>query len=198
MSEPIAEFWRCFLEHREEFASARSIKDPVCDVILDALKRVNPKLWFEFCTNPGVNEFIVSAEGKRTLFPLVEEIVARAPEMKEWKIFALKPRLGFPLSTNWEGREVQLAEVIVRPVFHQETRELALQLFVDGVTDANKGRIHNALLRALDHGLGERRFAEEVIATWVYPLSKLPEEGLSFPLVELEAYLDDLENERSS
>jgi hypothetical protein len=198
VSDSINEFWRCFLDHRAEFAKAGSIDDPVCDVILDALQRVNPGLWFEFCTNPGVHEFIVSAEGKRALFPLVEEIVAKAPEMEEWKIFALKPKLGFPVWNIWEGHEVAIADVVFLPVFHQETRELGLQLFVDGLNEDNKDDAHNALLRAIDHGLGERRFADEVRATWVHPLSELPEGRLAVPLVELEAYLDGLESDRSS
>ena len=192
MSDPIDNFWRRFLDHEAEFAGAGSIEDPVCDLILDALQRVNPGLWFEFCINPGVNEFIVSAEGKRELFSLVEEIVAKAPVMEAWKIFALKPKLGFPVWNIWEGHEVTIADVVFLPVFHRETRELGLQLFVDGLNEDNKDDAHNALLRAIDHGLGERRFAEEVSATWVYPLSELPDDRRPIPLVELESYLDGL------
>jgi hypothetical protein len=198
VSDPIDDFWRCFLENRAEFAAAQGIDDPVCDVILDALQRVNPGLWFEFCTTPGTHEFIISAEGKRALFPLVEDVVARAPAMEEWKIFALKPKLGFPVWNIWEGHEVTIADVVFLPVFHRESGKLGLQLFVDGLNEDNEDDAHNALLRAIDHGLGERRFAEQVNSTWVHPLSELPEGRQALPLVELESYLDGLARDTSS
>src|SRR5687768_3742172 len=102
MSDPIEEFWQCFLDRRRELEQMASAQDPTYDVVLDALQKVNEGLYFEFCSVPGKNEMIITADGDVDLFPLAENIVARAPKAGDWNIMALKPKLGFPVTTGWE------------------------------------------------------------------------------------------------
>ena len=187
MKEVITEFWRCFAEHRLELKRIESADDPAYDVVLQALQQIDDGLYFEFCSTPGTNELIVTAEGKKELFPLVEEIVREAPHIDDWQVFALKPKRGFPVTTRWEQTKLLIGDVVVLPVF-RETGEMALRLYIPGLSEKNQEDIHNALLRVLDSGLGERRFAECIEATWVYPLSDAPSQA--FPLSDLDDYLD--------
>lgn len=186
MKEAIERFWHCFLDRKSEVENMASADDPAYDEILAVLQEIDPGLFFQFSTAPGQNELVITAEGEMSLFPLVEEVVSLAPAVEGWTILSLKPKLGFPLWTTWEGTRVTIGAVRVLPVFKQ-SGEMGLRLYVPDLTDANEDHIHNALLRALDAGLGERQFAEKVSATWVYPAAEAPDQA--FPLVELDDYL---------
>lgn len=187
MNEAIAEFWRDFQNHKADLERLETADDPVCDEVLASLQEIDSNLYFEFCSSLGTNEFIVTAEGDKTLFDLVEEIVSEAPDIPGWELYALKPKRGFPVTTRWDQTVVTIGEVRVLPVF-RETGEMGLKLYVPNLTDTNGDDIHNALLRALDVGLGEIKFAENVEATWVYPIEEAPEDA--FTLTELDSYFD--------
>lgn len=187
MNESIERFWCTFAVHRADLERIESAESPAYDNLLESLQRIDEGLYLEFCTTPGANELIISAEGDADLFPLVDEVVRQAPAMDDWAVFALKPKIGFPAATRWEGTNVTIGDVLVLPVF-RNTGEMGLRLYVHGLTEANKTDIHNALLRALDHGLGERRFAECVESTWVYSAEDAPSQAFRLP--ELDAYLE--------
>lgn len=187
MSEVISEFWRSFLDHKSDLGRLESDDDPVYDTILASLQKIDPGLYFAFCTEPGANEFIVTAEGKEELFPLVEEIVREAPRVEDWQVFALKPKLGFPETTRCQDVEVAIEAVRVLPVSDPD-EGLELRLYVPGLSEKNSDAIHSALLQALDSGLGERRFAERVKATAIFVVEEAPVEA--FPLPELDQYFN--------
>ena len=192
MKEAIAAFWRDFQVQKSNLETLETANDPAYDQVLASLQRLDPHLYFEFCSTPGINEFIITAEGKKRLFPLVEEIVGIAPDIPDWKIVALKPKRGFPVTARWEQTEIEINEVLVAPVF-RENGEMGLKLYAPNLTKSNKGDIHNALLRALDSGLGEKRFAESIAATWVYPVADAPRHA--FQLVQLDTYIGRRNNE---
>ena len=114
--ETIAEFWRVFQEHEGELAAVSSADHPVYDRILDQLQQINPKLYFEFSSNTGELELIITADGNRSLFELVESIVAAAPKIPGWSVHALKPKLGFPITTRWEGITITIADTVFEPL----------------------------------------------------------------------------------
>ena len=126
MKEVISEFWRCFADHRQELERIESADDPSYDAVLQALQQIDHGLYFEFCSTPGSNEFIVTAEGEKELFPLVEAIVQQAPCIDDWQIFALKPKRGFPVTARWEQTKVMIGDVVVLPEF-RETGEMGFE-----------------------------------------------------------------------
>jgi hypothetical protein len=187
MSDVIPEFWRSFLDHKAELENLESADDPTYDTLLASLQKIDQGLFFAFCTEPGANEFIVSADGNEELFSLVEDIVRQAPEVDGWQIIALKPQLGFPETTRWEDVEIVIGDVLVLPVFNP-AGEMGLRLYAPGFSEADSTSIHNAILQALDSGLGERQFAQLVKGTWVHPIEEAP--AGAFPLPDLSDYLE--------
>ena len=185
----IAEFWKAFQKHAPALASADSASDPTYEFLLAQLKQIHSGLFFEFCAKSESCELIVSADGDRSLFGIVESIVAKAPVVPGWSILALKPKLGFPRTTTWNGFVVRIADVLFEPLTRQGSNDLGLRLFVPGLTSESVDDAHNALLRALDHALGEREFAETIQHTEVHPLPSGAALHGHLPLTELERYL---------
>jgi hypothetical protein len=158
------------------------------------LQKIHPELYFEFSLSPGTNELIITADGNAALFPIVQEIVQAAPEIEGWQVFALKPKLGFPETTRWEAVTIRIADVRFQPI-HDDNGDLELLLYVPHLETGRENDAHNALLRAMDHGVGERRFAENVQYTAVRSLDTLDENEQSFPLTYLDEYLSERQPE---
>jgi hypothetical protein len=120
----------------------------------------------------------------------VESIVAAAPEIAGWSILALKPKLGFPVTATWEGITITIADIVFDPLVRDDTDDLGIRMFVPGITAESTEDAHNALLRALDHALGEKGFSESVQYTEVVPLPPDASADDYLPLTELENWFN--------
>lgn len=49
----------------------------------------------------GVNEFVVTAAGKKELFPVVDEMISLAPKLDAWEFTALKSASGLGFHTQY-------------------------------------------------------------------------------------------------
>lgn len=186
-SQAIADFWRLFEERCGALAQISTADDPVYDELLDQLQQIDAGLFFEFSTEPGNCEFIITAEGDRSLFSVVDSVILAAPQTSGWGFFALKPKLGFPESVEWEGCKINIADVQFDPLSEDGSAELGLRLLVPGLSDQEAESVHSGLLRAIDHGLGERAFAEAIQYTEVAALDGPADEYI--PLVDLESFI---------
>jgi hypothetical protein len=197
LEKPIANFWEAFRAHAAALAVAESADNPVYDDLLEELQKVDPGLYLEFCAAPGACELIVTADGERSLFPIAREVVAAAPKVEGWTIRALKPRLGFPETATWENLTLAVDDIVFDPLEREGSPELGLRVFVPGIGEAEVGTAHNAILRAMDHGLGEERLARTVEFVEVRPLTADVEPRDLIPLSDLEAFIDFRERRRN-
>lgn len=185
-SKGISEFWSSFQKNSEALSRIETADDPVYDELLEKLQQIDAGLFFEFSVQPEQCELLITAEGDQNLFACVDDIVAAAPKVRGWKIFALKPKLGFPKTVEWEGFEIAIADVVFDPLANAEG-DLGLRILVPGLNEEDIDNAHNALLRAIDHGLGEREFAESIQHTEVAALEGPASEYI--PLSDLERYV---------
>jgi len=100
-------------------------------------------------------EFEVSAGGLRALIPVVEELVAAAPQMAAWEVFAFKqPIEGFCLTTSDDDEGIDASNVMVAA---SETQGGVYDVDVYLPTPA--GTLQNTINElgfiVLDHALGE-------------------------------------------
>lgn len=187
--QSIAGFWRMFRKHASDLASADGPHDQVYDRLLAKLQEIAPGLYLEFSAEPRECELIITADGDRSLFPLVHTIVSEAPYIPGWKIIALKPKLGFPVTSQWEDVTIRIADVVFDPLERKGSNDLGLRIYVPGLRPEYAQDAHNAILRAVDHGLGERGFAEAVQYTEVLSLPAGASKDDFIPLVKLEQYI---------
>lgn len=187
-SNSITKFWQLFARRHAALAQIDSADDPVYDELLEQLQQIDEGLFFEFSAEPGDCELIITAEGNSDLFDLVDSIVDAAPPTDGWTFIALKPKLGFPETVQWDGYVINIAEVRFESLCDPETGEFGVRLLVPGLSEEHTEDAHNALLRALDHALGERAFAETIQFTDVAPLETAT--GKSIALTDLEQFIE--------
>jgi hypothetical protein len=186
----VAAFWELFRRNAAGLARAASAESAAYQVLLDGLQRIDPGLFLEFAIAPGASELIVTADGERSLFPLARAVAGAAPRVDGWTVRALKPKLGFPATVRWEGVRLRIAEIVFDPLQREGSRALGLRILVPGLEERDIDDAHNAILRAIDHGLGEEKHAEAIAHTEIRPLPTDVAAGDYIPLQELEMYLD--------
>lgn len=185
----ISEFWNLFCKHESRLISSGIVNNQIFNTILKKLQEISPGIFIEFASEPINKELTITAEGDRSLFPLVDSVVSQAPELPGWTIFALRQKNGFPVTVAWEDYVVSIADIVFTPLERSSSRDLGLRIFVRGLDKNDTRKCHNAILRAIDYGLGERKFAESVLVTQVV---QLPEGGnfrKYMPLVDLEEFV---------
>ena len=190
----IQDFWTLFSLRADALARIGSAEDPVYDEVLAKLQEINDGLFFEFSTRGSASEIIITAEGEKALFGLVDDIVAAAPRVRGWSYVALKPKVGLARSITWEGHTIDCAEVVFEPLEDEKTGEFGIRLLVPDLSDDRSESAHNGLLRVLDHALGERRFADEIRFTEVAALDEDAEDYI--PLADLDRFIDWRKDQR--
>lgn len=148
-----AAFWSWFTSHSAEIATIERGDEPIADALHEELKKVRSELTFELGPRMVPRELIVSADGLREAFPAVASLVAAAPAMSGWKAIAFRQRKpGFVL--EYDG--VKLSADDVRMTTSPEpSGKTAVELYVAGLTPANKKKMEGACLLLLDATLGE-------------------------------------------
>ncbi|MBO0723889.1 MAG: hypothetical protein J2P41_23895 [Blastocatellia bacterium] len=186
----IALFWSLFRLHADSLAAYKLADNPIYCILLDQLHRIHPELYLEYCSEPGAYQLIITAEGNRSLFPLARAVVSVAPVIDGWTIHALKPQIGCPETAHWDDLTLRLADIVFEPLERDGSNDLGLRIFVPGIEEKDIGTAHNVLLRALDHILGEEKFAEAVQHTEVLRLTANITRKDYISLSDLAAFID--------
>lgn len=184
-------FWSWFSSNIKTLESFQPGNDTILDAILENLHKYNSKLYFEISTNEEVNELVITAEGDSSQFDSVRKLVAGAPALKNWKITAFKPPMGFGFTNRYEGVDYDPGKLWFLPLVSEDDPKL-LGLRV-GIFDYDP-KVHEHATQAiwilLDTGLGELRAAEEVHHVEAVLLPKSPENEGYIELNEINEYID--------
>jgi hypothetical protein len=186
----IEEFWAWFSTHKLEF-SRLALDEPFWDIALEQIKKVDKHLWFELSRDSHpAREFIVTAEGHVSSFPIAEKMVRLAPNIEGWAFIALKPPQGFQFTTTYEGTRFDPREMWFLPLESKShPRDLCVRIAVPGLDCMDKTTAHSAVLVILDTGLGERSAALDLQHTEVTELPTDPESLGYIELPELADYV---------
>ncbi len=147
-------FWKWFVEHSEELFNFEADQERIFDQLSIQLKKVHEDLTFEFGPiQADKREFIVSADGIRAAFPIVQKLVAIAPKIDRWSIIPFRPPKGLMNS-------IQFGDYILTPKdvwFKHETDadRIGLFMYVKNFCDDNEMQAKQAVFIMLDNALGE-------------------------------------------
>ncbi len=83
--DAIQQFWRTFLVHKDLLAVPDNDKEDQMMVVLDSLKRVDPRLYLHVGYRDEGPDLLLSAEGHLDLSPAIAGCIAQAPTCANWR-----------------------------------------------------------------------------------------------------------------
>lgn len=172
MNSIILDFWSWFHQNASNLLTVESADDPLFRLANARLREIDPRLGLLFSEVSESREVIITANGEREAFGIVEQIVRSAPtEMRCWRITAFKPSMGFPKRTQYGRVDVRPADLWVIPLKKKNDPSFfGLQVGIPNYEPELRGEYRNCLYEVLEIALGERRFSERVDYVDVSPL----------------------------
>lgn len=159
----VPEFWSWFLSEQHSFFTVIQKKDGqlihnrFLDKIVPRLHALNPRFYCETgMTDDTTAELVVSAEGDIPTFVFVEELIAAAPTLPNWKFTALKPSTGIRMSIKLNGTPFD--SDTIRFFYDEEPGypdEINLTIIHEDFSEDNKNTITQGCLLYMDALLGE-------------------------------------------
>lgn len=165
----IQALWNWFEENATRLHDPDAITEAVLDELREKLAAIHPGLVYEFSGEHGrANEFIISADGEKELFPTVIEVVKAAPTLPDWKVSAFRQPGSIDAVIEINGSRLGPEDIWFEATIDGEHMDLSL--FVAGVTPSNRDDLAGALMILLDNALGEYAAVTAVRSVNVKPL----------------------------
>ncbi|MBP6825929.1 MAG: hypothetical protein KA165_05120 [Saprospiraceae bacterium] len=198
--DPIQKFWNWFQANEKSLRDFQKDPDSALTQVLENLVKIREGLAVEFdLSQNGVIITTISADGDIVLFPVVQEVVARAPEIQGWAFVAFRQRIPEDrlkeISVKTEDCELNPVKMKFFPMIEGDSLDVIV--YVNGVTEENYDQVAYAGLLLIDNILGEYDCVTKVRQ---YDFQTMPEEqeeleGL-LPLPELAKYVDNFHRKK--
>lgn len=165
----IADFWDWFQQNQEGFYTALKNGDQLeknfFDHLSEKLKQLNNACFFlAGMVNDNTADLIFTADGVLKNMPFVEELVAAAPSIPNWKFTALKPEMNIDnLGIDMQGYKFNKDSLhFFATQTEQYPDEIDITIVYDNWDENNKETITNGVYIFLDNYLGELEFATQI------------------------------------
>lgn len=184
------DFWTWFLKNQTAIESFKGSDDIILDQLLEQLHQYNEHLFFELSTNFEEKELVITAEGDSEQFDSVRNLIAKAPNVKNWKFTAFRPPLGFDFKTEYDGVEYDPQQLWFLPL-DNKANPSAIGIRIGIPNFDEKVHIHSkaAAWIVLDTGLGELAAAQDIQYMDTGALPADPEQAGYIELSELPQYI---------
>jgi hypothetical protein len=146
-------FWDWFKKNSDVIFHFERNQDFLFHNLKSELNKIHSDLVFEFSPilQDGKREFVISADGIKNVFPIVKDLVSKAPSLDKWHIVAFRqPRKGITQIT-YDDLIVNFEDVFFR--FGKDNGQIALELNIRGFYEAPEWT--GATFILLDNVLGE-------------------------------------------
>jgi hypothetical protein len=188
---PYVKFWQWFSDHSSELLLFEDREEELTKKLTRELRKVHPDLVFAIGpTENGKREFVISANGIQSVFPVVVDLYKEAPEMKQWIVTPFHPRKGAELEVTLE--DVTLSSDEVYFTYTIEEDKLGLTLYTETMLEE---KVMTILFLFLDNALGEYDVATKIGSVEFAHIATAPENVLEFdklPMV-VDAFFEEEE-----
>lgn len=187
----IRRFWSWFATACSLLATLYEEKkfDDLSTKVNAELNKLDEELPWEI--GPGKRtkySFSFSPEGNKRLAELIRQLIASAPELKDWEIYATRRSrtppgvIRFPES----GTEISTSMWRFVPKENSKTGRLDLIIFGPELLSVDRDTGLKAISLYLDQSLGE-----EMVEEWIgrIEIERAPEGGKHYPIADLSDYL---------
>jgi hypothetical protein len=177
-----AEFWSWFSANAPRLHEEKDLEH-VMNEINEHLEPSHAGIFVEIGVEGSDRELVISADGKKELFPLVQKVFAARPTVGGWKIVAFRQR---DPEFELEMGGIKLDPKKIRFTGERDGDKMSVELFVPGYDDSDP--MKQALFVMLDHTVGEYDMETKIGGIDFAALAKAPASAKT--LTELPALLD--------
>jgi len=193
------DFWNWFLTKEKEFhqivRNRTHIETVFFDLMSSQLRKINEGFYFlAGMTDDETVELIITAEGEIKNIVFAEEIVAAAPNVKNWKFTALKPEMNLDSGISMDGHEFTTENIhFYANEIDGYPDEIDITFVYDHLTIDNKNSVITGVCIFLDNFLGELNFATQIDTFSVIGKDEIKSDLI--PITKLKDYLQWRERE---
>ena len=152
--DPINDFWTWFAKNQEKFYTLNSKnQEKLFDELSLQLNKIGEDLTFEFSPifENKTRELVISADGIKSSFPIVQEVISKAPSLPNWKFIAFRQRHSDLMTVQLGSAKISENDIFFK--FSKDNGKIALQLHIRNYIDNND--FGSAKFIFLDQVLGE-------------------------------------------
>lgn len=165
-------FWNWFVDHAPALAKERSMSD-VMKQVQRELKKLDRGVIAEIGSAGDDRLLVLSADGDRKVFPMVQQLFAARPAVKGWKIVAFRQREAKRPMPVLSMNDRKLDPATLRYLAVRDHQKLDIQLYVPRYVEGDEAIGLLALL-ALDHTVGEYDVETKLGAIDLLPIERAP------------------------
>ncbi|MBC8044782.1 MAG: hypothetical protein IAF08_15195 [Rhizobacter sp.] len=148
-----ATFWDWFSKNSDKYFHFEKNQNTIFPKLKTELEKIHPDLTFEFSSilHDGTREFVVSADGIKSVFPLVTDLVKQAPIIPRWKIRAFRQPRREITQLTYQSLTINFEDVFFR--YAKDNGKVGLELNIRGFYESPEWNAAAFIL--LDNVLGE-------------------------------------------
>lgn len=181
-------FWDWFSKRSDIYFHFEKDQTKLFSELKFQLEKINHYIVFEFSSiSPdGSRQFVISADGIKSIFPTVIALVEKAPIFQKWKIVAFRQPREAVTHLKYNDLIVNMDDVFFK--YGKDNGKIALELYIRGFYESAEWTAITFIL--LDNVLGEY-YAEEYLSS--IDKKELIEEKVNelFPIRSLTKILND-------
>jgi len=186
------DFWDWFSKNANAYFHFEKNQNVLFTTLKTKLNRINPDLVFEFgpIKDDETRELIISADGIKTAFPIITNLVNQAPTLKNWKFIAFRQPRAEVTQINYQNLLVRFDDIFFR--YSKDNGKIGLELNIRGFNDSPEWT--PVVFIILDNVLGE--YQTEMSLSYINK-KKLNEAELGslFPIRALPGVIEDYQSE---
>jgi hypothetical protein len=154
-NDHIEEFWQWFSKKKKQYeAMPDSGYTERLDIIIGHLAPIADGLAVEVSKEShGTQELIISADGARNKFPIVEAIVKAAPVIPGWKAVAFRQKASEDFVLVYQNLRLSPAEMSFHPIIEGDSLDLII--YANSIKNKNRNEVIKYGLITMDNVLGE-------------------------------------------
>ncbi len=189
-SDRIEDFWQWFKKERNQYEiMPDSEYAERLDVIILHLNPIAEGLAVEVSKEThGIRELIISADGDKDKFPVVEAIVKGAPAIPGWKAVAFRQKSSEEFILTYQNLRLSPAEMSFHPIIEDDSLDLII--CADSIKDKNRDDVVKYGLITLDNVLGEYAATIKVRSYDFQDKQDIRQRERVYKLDELPAFVD--------
>ncbi len=154
-SAKIDKFWNFFVYNKSEFEnSTEHDAAEKLNFLLENLNEVETNLAIELSREVnGVRELIISPEGNKEKFEIVQRIIDHAPKINGWSFVAFRQPVEYDFTLNHEDLKFTPSEMFFEPLI--EGDKLDLIIYINNIKSYDFDTVAFFGLITMDNFLGE-------------------------------------------